>query len=59
LLEKKKVAYRRVLLGARPQTPWVGFAEFWAKETFCEAEQTLLLLFWKRRIPFNVEFYWG
>jgi hypothetical protein len=34
------------LLGACPQTPWVGFAE-----VFCEAELTLLLLFWKRRKP--------
>jgi hypothetical protein len=26
---------------------------------FCEAELTLLLLFWKRRKPLNVEFCWG
>jgi hypothetical protein len=71
-----------VFLGASPQTPWVGFAEFRVYdclpeayslasfvekktmlptqacvddlkgsvvEFFCEAEQTLLLLFWKRR----------
>jgi hypothetical protein len=36
-------------LGARPQTPRVGFAEFWVCKTFCEAEPQLLLLFWKRR----------
>jgi hypothetical protein len=33
-------------LGARPQTPKVGFAEFWAKKpVLCEAEQRFLLLF--------------
>jgi hypothetical protein len=26
---------------------------------FCEAEQTLLLLFWKRRIPLHERFFWG
>jgi hypothetical protein len=29
------------------------------QQTFCEAELTLLLLFWKRRIPLNAEFCWG
>jgi hypothetical protein len=33
------------LLGARPQTPWVGFAEVWANKTFCKAEQTLFTSF--------------
>jgi hypothetical protein len=32
-------------LGARPQTPWVGFAEFWVVYGFREAEQRFLLLF--------------
>jgi hypothetical protein len=48
-------------LGASPQTPRVGFAEFWVKESLARfiemifdlsifgAELTLLLLFWKRR----------
>jgi hypothetical protein len=53
------VAEGRILLGARPQTPRVGFAEIWVKETFCEAELMLLLLFWKRRKRLNVEFCWG
>jgi hypothetical protein len=49
-------------LGARPQTPWVRFAEFWEEEIgslISLAELTLLLLFWKRRKPLNVEFCWG
>jgi hypothetical protein len=45
-----KAAQLIVLLGASPQTPWVGFAEFRVEQIFCEAELTLLLLFWKRRI---------
>jgi hypothetical protein len=37
------------LLGARPQTPWVGCAE-----AFCEAEQTLFASFsGKKRKPLN------
>jgi hypothetical protein len=38
--------------GARPQTPWVRFAEFWEEKIgslVSLAELTLLLLFWKRR----------
>jgi hypothetical protein len=42
-----------VLLGGTPpKPPRVGFAEGWAKETFCEAELALFASFsGKRRIP--------
>jgi hypothetical protein len=33
------------LLGARPQTPWVGFADFGQPIAFREAELRFLLLF--------------
>jgi hypothetical protein len=33
-----------VCLGASPQTPRVGFAEFWAKNSFCSTWLCFLLL---------------
>jgi hypothetical protein len=42
-LERKKTILSIVFLGARPQTPRVGFAECWANEPFFEAEQRFLL----------------
>jgi hypothetical protein len=32
-------------LGARPQTPWVRFADYGQSEVLCKAEQRFLLLF--------------
>jgi hypothetical protein len=31
LFWKRRIFLNEELLGARPQTPWVGFAEFWVK----------------------------
>jgi membrane-associated phospholipid phosphatase len=31
-----------VFLGASPQTPWVGFAEVWVKESFLRSRTMLL-----------------
>jgi hypothetical protein len=40
------------LLGASPQTPWVGFTEFSGGDIFCKAEQRLfLLLFLEKEHP--------
>jgi hypothetical protein len=44
------------LLGARPQTPWVGFADFWEKQTLVKQNMFLLRLsgivgFWKASRP--------
>jgi hypothetical protein len=36
-------------LGASPQTPRVGFAEFWVATDFHEAEQRFLLLFLEKQ----------
>jgi hypothetical protein len=51
---KRRILLAQDFLGARPQTPRVGFAEGWAAKAFCEAEQTLFASFsGKRRIPFD------
>jgi hypothetical protein len=47
---------RRVLLGARPQTPRVGFAEGWAAHSLLRSRTTAFASFWKRRTLFNIEF---
>jgi hypothetical protein len=42
-----------ILLGASPQTPWVGFAEFWVNTMVIrEAEQRFLLLFLEKEETF-------
>jgi hypothetical protein len=43
-LDGRRIALAQ-FLGARPQTPRVGFAEVWASEIFSEAEQRFLFLF--------------
>jgi hypothetical protein len=46
-------------LGARPQTPWVGFAEFWAVNRFREAEQRFLLLFLEKEDVYKSRYSLG
>jgi hypothetical protein len=48
---KKKITTRPIdVLRASPQTPRVGFAEFWVAHGFCEAELSLLAsFFWKKK----------
>jgi hypothetical protein len=44
-----------LFLGASPQTPWVGFADFGG--FFCEAEQRFLLLFLEKKsisLPYTI-----
>jgi hypothetical protein len=47
--KKKKVALRGVLLGARPQTPWVGFAEIWAANLLRSRTNAFCFFFWKKK----------
>jgi hypothetical protein len=41
------------LLGARSQTPWVGFAEIWVVKPSAEQNYDFWIFFWKEKG------YWG
>jgi hypothetical protein len=58
-LEKEEYYDNDWFLGARPQTPGVGFAEGWAPQLSAKQNYAFGFFFWKKKNTTTMIGYWG